>query len=137
MADFSAEFIRLKKRKCLAALLISEVLDESNNSKSKRCRGKTRAWIRRRSEKGHFNNIVRELMIEDTAAYKEMTRMNYDDFCEIIRSIEQYITPKEIFGGAKVVKAAERLTLAIRFMATGETFSSLSFQFRISTSAIC
>ena len=63
--------------------------------------------------------------------------MNYDDFCEILRSIEQYITPKEIFGGAKVVKAAGRLTLAIRFMATGETFHSLSFQFRISTSAIC
>ena len=61
MADFSAEFIRLKKRKCLAALLTSEVLDESNDSK--RCRGKTRAWIRRRSEKGHLNNIVRELMI--------------------------------------------------------------------------
>ena len=60
-------------------------------------------------------------MIEDTAAYKEMMRMNYDDFCEILRSIEQYITPKEIFGGAKVDKAAERLTLAIRLMATGET----------------
>ena len=41
MADFSAQFIRLKKGKCLAALLISEVLDESNDSK--RCRGKTRA----------------------------------------------------------------------------------------------
>ena len=33
MADFSAEFIRLKKRKCLVALLVSEVLDESNDSK--------------------------------------------------------------------------------------------------------
>ena len=76
-------------------------------------------------------------MIKDTATYKEMMRMNYDDFCEILRSIEQHITPKEIFVGAKVVKDAERLTLVIRFMATGETFRSLSFQFRISTSAIC
>ena len=66
-----------------------------------------------------------------------MVRMNYENFCEILRSFEQYITPKEIFGGAKVVKAAERLTLAIRFMATGETFRSLSFQFWIATSAIC
>ena len=111
MADVSAEFIRLKKRKCSAALLISKVLDESNDNK--RCRGKTRAWIRRRSEKGHFNNIARELMIEDTARYKELIRMNYDNFCEILRSIEQYITPKEIFGGAKLVKAAERLTQSV------------------------
>ena len=62
--------------------MITELLDESEDNL--RRRGKTRAWIRRRSEKGHFNNIVRELMIEDTAAYKEMMRMNYDDFCAIL-----------------------------------------------------
>ena len=61
MANFSAEFARQKKRKCLAALVISELLDESEDNL--RCRGKTRAWIRRRSEKGHFNNIVKELII--------------------------------------------------------------------------
>ena len=115
--------------------MITELLDESEDNL--RRRGKTRAWIRQRSEKGHFNNIVRELMIEDTAAYKEMMRMNYDDFCAILQTIEQFITPKEIMGGTQVIKAPERLTLAIRFMATGETFRSLSFQFRISTSAIC
>ena len=59
MADFSAEFARQKKRKCLAALVISELLDESEDN----LRGKTRAWIRRRSEKEHFNNIVKELLI--------------------------------------------------------------------------
>ena len=76
-------------------------------------------------------------MIEDTAGYKEMMRMNYGDFCEILRKIEPFITPQELLGGAKVVKAPERLiTLAIRFMATGETFRSLSFQFRISIAAI-
>ena len=62
-------------------------------------------------------------MIEDTAAYKEMAKMNYDDFREILRSIEQYITPKEIFGGAKVVKAAERLTLAIRLWQLEKLFA--------------
>ena len=61
MADFSAEFARQKKRKCLAALVISELLGESEDNL--RRRGKTRAWIRRRSEKGHFNNIVKELII--------------------------------------------------------------------------
>ena len=59
MADFSAEFARQKKRKCLAALVISELLDESEDNL--RRRGKTRAWIRRRSKKGHFNNIAKEL----------------------------------------------------------------------------
>ena len=70
-------------------------------------------------------------MIEDTAGYKEMMRMNYGDFCEILRKIEPFITPQELLGGAKVVKAPERLSLAIR-----ETFRSLSCQFRISIAAI-
>ena len=42
----------------------------------KKRRGKTRAWIRRRSSKGYYN-IVKELMIEDTAGYKEMIRRNH------------------------------------------------------------
>ena len=64
----------LTTRKCLAALLVSEPIDE--DKKSQKRRGKTRAWIRRRSSKGCYNNIVKELMIEDTAGYKEMISMN-------------------------------------------------------------
>ena len=43
-------------------------------------RGKTRGLVRRRSSKGCYNNIVKELMIEDTAGYKEMMRMNHGNF---------------------------------------------------------
>ena len=39
-------------------------------------------------------------------------------------------------GGLKPISPAERLTLTLRFLATGESFRSLSFQFRISKSAI-
>lgn len=99
-------------------------------------RGTTRSWIRRKEEKGYFNNIVRELMIEDTQGYREMMRMTHDDFVEILRLIEPDITPRQVTGGHKVITAAERLTLAIRFLATGETYRSLSFQFRISRAAI-
>ena len=67
----------LRTRKCLAALLVRELIDE--DKKAKKRGGKTRAWTRRkmrRSSKGCYNNIVKELMIEDsagyTAAYKEI-----------------------------------------------------------------
>ena len=79
----------LRTRKCLAALLVRELIDE--DKKAKKRRGKTRAWIRRRSSKGCYNNIVKELMIEDTAGYKEMVRMNHGNFCEILGMIEPYI----------------------------------------------
>ena len=118
MADYLASLKQLKKRKCLAALILSEVLDDSGNQKAPH--GKTRQWIRRRNEKGHFENIVKELMIEDTAGYKEMMRINYDDFTTILGIIEPYITPKQILGGTKVIKAPERLTLANDFWQPGK-----------------
>ena len=55
---------------------------------------RTRQWIRRRDEKGYFNNIVKELAIEDTAEYKEMMQMSHADFQRILSYIEQNITRK-------------------------------------------
>ena len=48
--------------------------------RQKKGRDKTREWIWRRSSKGCYNNIGKELMIEDTAGYKEMRRMNHGKF---------------------------------------------------------
>ena len=39
-----------------------EMLKEEDDRVTKR--GKTRYWIKRRGEKGYFNNIVRELMVD-------------------------------------------------------------------------
>ena len=47
-------------------------------------RGKTRKWIKRRQEKGYFNNIVEELRVEDTASYREMMRKEYETFQDIL-----------------------------------------------------
>lgn len=52
------------------------------------------------------------------------------------RYIEADITPQQILGGNKVITAPERLAVTLRFLATGETYRSLSFQFRISRAAI-
>ena len=107
-------------KRCLAALSLLEMLEEEADRVIKR--GKTRHWIKRRREKGYFNNIVRELMIEDTTAYREMIRMNHEDFKSILKAIEPDITPLQVMGGHKVIAAAERLTLTLRFLTTGETY---------------
>ena len=46
-------------KRCLAALALLEMLEEEDDRVTKR--GKSRDLIKRRGEKGHFNNIVREL----------------------------------------------------------------------------
>ena len=62
--------------------------------------------------------------------------MDFKHFNEIFNLIAPDITPQEIVGGNKVISAAERLTVTLKFLATRETFQSLSFQFRISDRAI-
>ena len=92
-----------RKRKAVAAMIILELVegDEERNWK----RGKTRKGIRRREEQGYFDNIVRELSIEDTAGYKEMMRMSHKEFLDVLQLIEKDITPKQIIGGTKVICA--------------------------------
>ena len=84
-----------------------------NHEDKKTGRGKTRQWIRRRDERGYFNNIVKELAIEDTAEYKDMMQMSRAVFQRIVSFIEQDITRKQVLGGNKVVSPKERLALTI------------------------
>ena len=74
--------------------------------------------------------------MEDTAEYKDMMQMSHCDFQRILSYVEQDITRKQVLGGNKVISPKERLALTITFLATGETYRSLSYQFRISTRAI-
>ena len=123
----------MAEKEAAAFILLALALDDDE----KRKRGPTREWIQRREEEGLYANLVQELMVEDIRTYREMMRMDYDCFKHILQLIEPYITPQNSgVSGQRVVAAAERLVLTIRFLATGETFSSLNLQFRISERAI-
>ena len=114
-------------------VVLCELIDSDDE---KPTRGKTRKWIKRREERGYFSNIVQELKIEDRLGFKDMFRMDVTDFEYVLSVIAPLITPKEIIGGHKPISPEERLTLAIRYLATGESFQSLSYQFRISLNAV-
>lgn len=102
-----------------------ELIDEEDKTGKSPKRKNTKAWIKRIDEQGYSNNMVRELSVEGTNGFKEMTRMNYEDFPYILELIEKCITPKQILGWQKVINAKSRLILTIRFLATGESYRSL------------
>ena len=56
--------------------------------------------------------------------------MNYETFSEILMATEPEISKEQVIGGHKIIKPAVRLTLALCFLATGETFASLHFHSR-------
>ena len=118
----------------ITAVLLFELAD-SDDEKPKK--GKTREWVKRRGGKGYFSNIVKELRIEDRQGFKNMFRMDATDFEFVLNSIFPLISPKPVRpGGHDPILAEERLALTLRYLATGESFQSLSFQFRISLNAV-
>ena len=100
-----------------------------------RTRGPDRLWIKRRREKGAFANICRELATEDLPSFKNFMRMDYVTFQALVDKISHKIS-KNTTVMRKPISASERVALTLRFLATGESFSSLEFQFRISNRAI-
>ena len=82
---------------------------------------KESVYRQRRATKGYYNNIVKELRFEDMQGLSDMFRMNYSTFQEVLMYIEYEITPNEVMGGHMVIIPGERLTLTLRFLATGET----------------
>jgi hypothetical protein len=70
------------------------------------------------------------LAIEDTPGFAEYMRMPYAKFVELAEKISPFIVKQETCM-RKFIDPSERLALAIRYLATGETFQSLSFQFQI------
>ena len=67
-----------KLKKSIVAIILLEILEEDGKRESRQ--GRTSGWIRKREEKGSFNDAVQELMIEDTRGYREMMRMTHDSW---------------------------------------------------------
>ena len=77
----------------IAKLLVLHDLMDCDDEKPRR--GKTRKWVKRRSVRGYFNNIIRELRTEDRAGFREMFRVNVTDCEFILAQIFDLISPLE------------------------------------------
>ena len=67
----------------LRALVLLELIDSDDEEERNR-QGKTRNWIKEREELGYYTNIVQELRMEGTVGFKEMMRMDFKHFKEIL-----------------------------------------------------
>ena len=118
----------------LATLVLLNELMDSDDEKPHR--GKTRSWIKRKRDRGYFNNIIRKLRIEDRFGFRELFRMDVLDSEYVLGKSSDIILPKERLGENDPIQSDERLALTLRFLATDETFKSLSFQLKISLNAV-
>ncbi len=86
-------------------------------------------------QKGAFHQLMSELQLQDRDAFVRFLRIEPDMFEEILEKIgdriQHYIT-----NYRPTLTPAHRLAICLRFLATGDTFRSLSFLFRVAHNTI-
>ena len=114
-------------------MVLIELVD-SDDEKPRR--GKTKEWIKRRGVSSYFQNIFQALKVEDRMGFKDMFRMSVTGYEFLLSQISDLISPNERINGNRPILADEGLALTLRYLATGESFQSLRYQFRISLVAV-
>lgn len=115
----------------LALLLLLKKKQENE----KRRKLWSRRWLLRRREESVSFRLMKKLREEDPATLRQWIRLDWEQFEELLAQVTPLIE-KQDTNMRQAVTPAERLTLTLRYLASGESYRSLSCQFRISHTLI-
>ncbi|XP_064107304.1 uncharacterized protein LOC135216144 [Macrobrachium nipponense] len=114
--------------RCAAVMCLLGVLRECKSNKKRLW---VREWLRRREDKGIFDNLCWEMRLGDDAAFYNYHRMNKEDFDYLLRLVGPKIA-KQDTRMRKAIPPEQRLSVTLRHLATGESKTSLGYSYRIS-----
>ena len=89
----------------------------------------------RRNELGFYNNLLAEFRLEDEDCYKNYLRMSANDFDELLALVNEDLIQQNTHLRDSI-PAAIKLSLTIRYLATGMSFTELQYQYRVHQSTI-
>lgn len=110
-------------------------IEEDATKTRKRRRMWVREWIEKRSDLGFAATLYEELKAEDPKMYKNFVRLSAEDFHFLLEKVSPIIQ-KQDTTMRKAISAQERLLLTLRYLATGDSYRSLMFLFRIPANTI-
>lgn len=120
----------------LTPLICDELLKLLKREKSKRKRRCwVKPWIMNRVKYGASDILLRELAEEDTAAYRNIMRMSKEKFQELLLMVEPLITKEDTCMRA-AISARTKLEITLRFLASGDSYHSLMYLFRVPSNTI-
>ena len=90
-------------------------------------------YITRRPILGFYDTLVKELAEEDPGLYKNFLRIDEDLFNEIVTCVGPHIEKQTTFCRSPI-EPGLRIAITLRFLATGDSYRSLSYAFRV---AVC
>ena len=94
-----------------------------------------RPWLLQREERGAYQNIMADLYATDISGFTNYMRMTPEFFEMIKTRLEPHLAMQATNYRAPI-SVGEKLALTIRYLATGESYTSLSCQFRVGRSTL-
>ena len=96
---------------------------------------RVREWLTRRHHFGHYDQLLTELHKKDPSGYRNYLRITPDLFQEKVESLTPHFEKKTTFMREPLDVGLKPAT-TLRFLATGNSYPSLQYSFRVEISTI-
>ncbi|KAF6212246.1 hypothetical protein GE061_012767 [Apolygus lucorum] len=117
-----------------AALAIALVIKRKRERRNRR-RIWVKEWVLQRKLFGVYTTLLPELTASDPKMYMNFVRMSATNFQELLSKISPLIK-KQDTTMRESIQPGERLAVTLRFLASGDSYYSLSYLFRIPVQTI-
>lgn len=109
-------------------------LEKNNDNTSRKYWVRPIFRIRRRIAQGASDNLVKEITYADREKYMQYLRMSETNFRQLLRLVEPYIKKQHVIR--EPIPSYTRLQICLRYLASGDSMSSISFAFRVSSNTV-
>ena len=101
-----------------------------------------RYWVRpifaQRAQRGAYRHLVQELRLTDRDYHFLYLRMSKESFDYLLSLVSPMLSRRNYYSRARAeISPAERLVVTLRYLATGNSQTSLAFDFRMGISTVC
>ncbi|XP_067215723.1 uncharacterized protein [Linepithema humile] len=118
-------------------ILLLSLLYIRNRRKIKDVKNKRKYWVHPilelKQQQGDWHNLVSEMILQDDETYFNYMRMTPSMFEYLLSKVGPIITKMET-NWRKPIPAAARLSMTIRYLASGDGLHSISLSYRIGRS---
>jgi hypothetical protein len=94
-----------------------------------------RSWLLRRPMYGQYENLMAELAREDVAGFKNFQRVDPEVFNELLEKVGPHIE-RRTTNMRLPLEPGLRLAITLRYLATGDSYKSLEYGFRVANNTI-